>query len=64
MSWLAQPGVPEPIPMPNIPGLPAFESGTKRAHAPALGEHTRDVLSQHGYSAAEIDALLERKVVA
>jgi len=64
MAWLAQPGVPELVPMPNIPGLPAFESGTRRAHAPALGEHTRDVLAQHGYSAAEIDALIDRKVVA
>ena len=64
MSWLAQPGVPELVPMPNIPGLPAFESGTKRAHAPALGEHTRDVLAEHGYSSGEIEALFENKVVA
>lgn len=63
MSWLAQPGVPELVPMPNIPGLPPFESGTKRAHAPKLGEHTRDVLAEHGYSAAEVEALFERKVV-
>ncbi len=64
MSWLAQPGVPELVPMPNIPGLPTFESGTKRAHAPALGEHSRDVLAEHGYSAAEIAAMFEKKVVA
>jgi crotonobetainyl-CoA:carnitine CoA-transferase CaiB-like acyl-CoA transferase len=64
MSWLTQPGVPELVPMPNIPGLPAFESGTKRAHAPTLGENTRDVLAEHGYSAAEIAALYEKKVVA
>jgi crotonobetainyl-CoA:carnitine CoA-transferase CaiB-like acyl-CoA transferase len=64
LSWLVQPGVPELVPMPNIPGLPPFESGTKRAHAPALGEHTQDVLAEHGYSAAEIAALLEKKVVA
>jgi crotonobetainyl-CoA:carnitine CoA-transferase CaiB-like acyl-CoA transferase len=64
MSWLAQPGVPELVPMPNIPGLPAFESGTKRAHAPALGEHTSDVLAEHGYNAAEIEALYEKGVVA
>ena len=64
MSWLTQPGVPEMVPMPNIPGLPPFESGTKRAHAPTLGEHTRDVLAEHGYSAAEIAALYEKKVVA
>jgi crotonobetainyl-CoA:carnitine CoA-transferase CaiB-like acyl-CoA transferase len=64
MSWLRQPGVPELVPMPNIPGLPPFESGTKRAHAPTLGEHTRDVLAEHGYSAGEIEALFEKKVVA
>jgi crotonobetainyl-CoA:carnitine CoA-transferase CaiB-like acyl-CoA transferase len=64
MSWLAQPGVPELVPMPNIPGLPPFESGTKRAHAPTLGEHTREVLAAHGYTAAEIAALYEKKVVA
>jgi crotonobetainyl-CoA:carnitine CoA-transferase CaiB-like acyl-CoA transferase len=64
MSWLAQPGVPELVPMPNIPGLPALESGTKRAHAPTLGENTRDVLTEHGYSPAEIEALFEKKVVA
>jgi crotonobetainyl-CoA:carnitine CoA-transferase CaiB-like acyl-CoA transferase len=63
IAWLAQPGVPELVPMPNIPGLPPFESGTRRAHAPMLGEHTLEVLAQHGYSEAEIAALLEQKVV-
>ena len=63
MSWLAQPGVPELIPMPNIPGLPPFESGTKRAHAPTLGEHTRQVLAEHGYTPADIASLFEKKVV-
>ncbi len=64
ISWLDQPGFAEKIPMPNIPGLPAFESGTKRAHAPRLGEHTRDVLAEHGYSQGEIEALVAKKVVA
>jgi crotonobetainyl-CoA:carnitine CoA-transferase CaiB-like acyl-CoA transferase len=64
ISWLNQPGVPEPVPMPNIPGLPPFEQGTKRAHAPALGEHSCEVLAEHGYSEAEIKALLEKKVIA
>ncbi|HQT77989.1 MAG TPA: CoA transferase, partial [Rhodopila sp.] len=63
ISWLTQPGVPEPIPMPNIPGLPRFEDGTKRAHAPRLGEHSREILAEHGYSAGEIDALFARNVV-
>jgi crotonobetainyl-CoA:carnitine CoA-transferase CaiB-like acyl-CoA transferase len=63
ISWLTQPGVPEPVPMPNIPGLPPFESGTRRAHAPALGEHTSEVLREIGFSASEITRLFERKVV-
>jgi crotonobetainyl-CoA:carnitine CoA-transferase CaiB-like acyl-CoA transferase len=64
MSWLEQPGVQEPVPMPNIPGLPPLVSGTKRAHAPTLGEHTRDVLAEHGYSPAEIETLFVKKIVA
>ena len=64
ISWLAQPGLPELVPMPNIPGLPPFESGTKRAHAPTLGEHTREVLREHGYGEADILSLMEKKVVA
>jgi crotonobetainyl-CoA:carnitine CoA-transferase CaiB-like acyl-CoA transferase len=43
--------------------LPTFESGTKRAHAPRVGEHTADILAEHGYDKAAIAALLDRKVV-
>jgi crotonobetainyl-CoA:carnitine CoA-transferase CaiB-like acyl-CoA transferase len=64
ISWLNQPGIPEPVPMPNIPGLPPFRNGTKRAHAPRLGEHTVEVLEEHGYSRAEIETLLAKKVLA
>jgi crotonobetainyl-CoA:carnitine CoA-transferase CaiB-like acyl-CoA transferase len=64
MAWLQQPGVPELVPMPNIPGLPPHESGSKRAHAPTVGEHTRAVLEEHGYTAAEISILFDKKVVA
>ncbi len=64
ISWLAQPGFKELVPMPNIPGLPPFESGTRRAHAPTLGEHTREVMLEHGYSTAEIGTLIDKKVVA
>ena len=63
ISWLQQPGVPEPVPMPNIPGLPPLVSGAKRAHAPRLGEHSIEVLREHGYGDADIEALLQRKIV-
>jgi crotonobetainyl-CoA:carnitine CoA-transferase CaiB-like acyl-CoA transferase len=35
-----------------------------RRPGPALGEHTREVLAELGYTAAEVDALLADKVVA
>ena len=64
ISWLTQPGFAEKVPMPNIPGLPPFESGTSRAHAPTLGQHTREVLREHGYDEGQIASLIARKVVA
>jgi crotonobetainyl-CoA:carnitine CoA-transferase CaiB-like acyl-CoA transferase len=37
--------------------------GTIRSPAPALGEHSRDVLSEAGFSRAEIDALAAAHVI-
>jgi crotonobetainyl-CoA:carnitine CoA-transferase CaiB-like acyl-CoA transferase len=42
--------------------LSATPGGVRRA-APLLGEHTREVLAEHGYPAAEIDALVAAGVV-
>ena len=64
ISWLTQPGVPEKVPMPNIPGLPPFQDGSKGAHAPRLGEHSVEVLREHGYGEAEIGRLLDKQVIA
>lgn len=64
ISWLSQPGLPEKVPMPNIPGLPPFQDGSKRAHAPRLGEHSVEVLREHGYSEAEIGRLLDKNVIS
>ena len=54
IAWLSQPGVPQKVPLANIPGAPPLVDGTARAHAPALGEHTEQVLRDHGYSAQQI----------
>ncbi len=48
-------------------GCPLHFSRTPAAApfaAPLLGQHTREVLGEFGYSAAEIDGLIERRVVA
>jgi crotonobetainyl-CoA:carnitine CoA-transferase CaiB-like acyl-CoA transferase len=63
LAWLRQPDVPQDIPMPNLIGLPPFASGTARATAPARGEHTHEILREHGYSAAEISELAAGGVV-
>ncbi|WP_430397465.1 CaiB/BaiF CoA transferase family protein [Ferrovibrio sp.] len=64
IAWLEQPGIPRKIPMANIPGLPPLESGTRRAHAPMLGEHTVEVLRENGFLQAEINTFLAQAIVA
>ena len=57
VSWLEQPGVPQKVPLTNIPGAPRLVNGSARAHAPMLGEHTEQVLRQHGYTDRQIQEL-------
>jgi len=62
---LDQPGAENPV---RLLGLPFKLSRTPgdpaRAPGPGLGEHTREVLSEAGYSSAEIDAMLDGGAVA
>jgi len=64
ISWLNLAEAPEPIPLPNIAGITKLADGTSRAVTPALGQHTAEILREHGFGAAEIAALVERKVVS
>lgn len=63
-SWLQQAGANDPWPVPNIPGMPAFEPGSALAQSPTVGEHTRQILEELGYGADEIDGFYANGVVA
>ncbi|MFT3800116.1 MAG: CoA transferase [Burkholderiaceae bacterium] len=58
IQWLDQPGVPKPAPVPAVPGIAEPANGSPRGTSPARGQHTREVLAAHGYSAGEIERLL------
>lgn len=51
-----QPGI-GPVPVPNIPGQAPIQDGDPLHVAPAIGEHSREILTGLGYDAAAIDAL-------
>jgi crotonobetainyl-CoA:carnitine CoA-transferase CaiB-like acyl-CoA transferase len=63
IRWLQVAGVPEPVPVPNIAGLPPFAPDSPRATAPRVGQHTAEVLREHGFSAGDIAALAERNII-
>lgn len=64
VSWTRQPGMPNPVPLPNLPALPPLADAGARAHAPARGEHTDILLTHLGYSADAIAGLKARGIVA
>jgi crotonobetainyl-CoA:carnitine CoA-transferase CaiB-like acyl-CoA transferase len=62
---LAQPGVERPVKLLGAPvKLSRTPADPTRAPGPALGEHTAEVLSEAGFGAAEIAALLAAGAVA
>ena len=63
IAWLTAAGSSEPWPVPNIPGLAKYEAGTARATSPTKGQHTREILTEHGYDGRTIDRLIADHVV-
>jgi crotonobetainyl-CoA:carnitine CoA-transferase CaiB-like acyl-CoA transferase len=53
-----------PMPIANIPGLPPIRSDDGLSECPHIGQHTREILSEAGYSDAEIDGLIASKAAA
>jgi crotonobetainyl-CoA:carnitine CoA-transferase CaiB-like acyl-CoA transferase len=64
ISWLHLDDAPEPLPVPNVAGLAPFANGTPRGTTPVLGQHTVEILRDHGFASEEIDALVARNTVA
>lgn len=64
IQWLTQAGLNQAVPVPVLPGMLRQAEGTLRGTAPVTGQHTTDVLAEHGFSAAEIEALLAQGTVA
>ncbi|WP_178130519.1 CaiB/BaiF CoA-transferase family protein [Reyranella sp. CPCC 100927] len=64
IQWLHQPGVPQPVPVPALPGMPMPVDGAPTATAPVSGQHTDAVLREHGYSSEEIARLVASGAVA
>lgn len=64
IQWLSQAGFNQPVPVPALPGMLPQRDGTPRGTAPVTGQHTAEILGQHGYGQAEIDSLMARGIVA
>lgn len=64
ISWLEQDGLEKPWPIANPPGMPALESGTAMGTSPKTGENSREILTDLGYSEAEIEDFLNSGTVS
>jgi crotonobetainyl-CoA:carnitine CoA-transferase CaiB-like acyl-CoA transferase len=57
------PGTDRPVPIIETPFRLSATPGTIRTHAPLLGEHTDEILSEIGYTAADVADLRAREIV-
>jgi crotonobetainyl-CoA:carnitine CoA-transferase CaiB-like acyl-CoA transferase len=64
IQWLNQAGFNRPVPVPALPGMSRQLDGTPRGTAPVTGQHTTEILLEHGYGRAEVDSLLTKGIVA
>ena len=60
---LDYPGAPKPVPLANTAVRLSESPGSIRHRAPLVGEHTDEVLTELGYTPAEISTLRESGVV-
>ena len=63
VAWTSHPHLDQPIPLPNLIGLPPFQDGSARSVAPSKGEHSAAILREHGYSPEDIAGFVARGIV-
>jgi len=64
VSWLELAGAPAPVPVPCIAGIAPLTRGSDRGTPPRLGQHTAEVLAEHGFTAVETASLIACGAVA
>jgi len=64
VSWLELAGAPGPVPVPCIAGIAPLTRGSDRGTPPRLGQHTAEVLAEHGFTAVETASLIACGAVA
>jgi crotonobetainyl-CoA:carnitine CoA-transferase CaiB-like acyl-CoA transferase len=62
LTWLLQPEVLGPLPLPNVPGTIAAQDFGALSMCPYVGEHTEEVLAEQGLSSADICAAIDAGV--
>lgn len=64
LPQVEQPGSATPVSVPGVPAKLSVTPGGVRRRAPLVGEHTREVLLETGFTPERIDALLAAKAVS
>ena len=64
ISWLDQPTTGKLWPIPNIPGFSKLIEDDSNSVAPCLGQHTKEILLNQGYTSEEILNLKIQKIIA
>ncbi len=64
VSWLTPAGLAGPVPVPNIAAGAPFVQGTPCGTTPVTGQHTAEILREHGFAPADIAALIERGITS
>jgi crotonobetainyl-CoA:carnitine CoA-transferase CaiB-like acyl-CoA transferase len=61
-TWSEQAAVGR-VPHPNVPGPQPFKLDAPSTRVPRVGEHSRDILAELGYTAQDIRRMFDQAVV-